>query len=68
MKKEQITIFNRGQSSKIFKKIASSGDPLVVMQRDKALVVILSAEKYVEFTKKPISIEVNLDTAKGDHI
>lgn len=58
MKKESLTKFNRGQSSKIFKQVAATGDPLVVMQRDEALVVILSAEKYIELTKKPIQIEV----------
>lgn len=65
MKKEQLTKFNRGQSSKIFKQIIESGDPLVVMQRDKAMVVILSAEKYVQLTKTPIQIEVSTKGPEG---
>ena len=59
MNKEQLTLFNRGQSSKIFKKVIETGNPLLVMQRDKAMVVIISAEKYVELTNQPITIEVS---------
>ena len=65
VKKEQLTKFNRGQSSKIFRKVIESGEPLVVMQRDNAMVVILSAEKYVELTNAPIQIEVYTKDHKG---
>jgi len=66
MKKEQLTKFNRGQASKIFRQIISSGDPLVVMQHDKAMVVIIPADKYIELTKTPIKIEVEVASNKRD--
>ena len=58
MKKEQLTLFNRGQSSKLFKQVVKTGEPLLVMQRDKGLVVIIAAEKYAELTNEPITILV----------
>lgn len=61
MNKEQLTQFNRGQSSKIFKRVKDSGEPILVMQHSKALVVILSAEKYVELTNEPLKVDIPLN-------
>lgn len=66
MKKEQLTQFNRGQSSKIFKRVAISNEPLVVMQHNRAMVVIISAEKYCELTNSTISIDVPCLTSRKE--
>lgn len=64
MKPEQITKFNRGQSSKIFKSVAKSGNPLVVMHHNKALVVVLPIEKYCTLVKESIKIDPDSYTNK----
>lgn len=46
MRKEQLTQFNRGQASKIFKDVAKTRTPLIVMQHSNALVVIVSVDEY----------------------
>lgn len=58
MRSERLTKFNRGQSSKIFRKVVETGDPIVVTQHDTAMVVILSAKEYVDLTRQPIQIEL----------
>ncbi len=55
---EQSTVFNRGQSAKIFRNIVESGETVLVTQNNSALVVIMSAEKYVDLTGSEITVQL----------
>lgn len=59
MKQERLTEFSRGQSSRLFRYVVDSNDPLVVMKGNKAFVVVLSAERYKEITGEPITVELS---------
>ncbi len=55
---EQATVFNRGQASKVFKNVVETGEPVLVTQNNTALVVIISAEKYVELTGSDLTVKM----------
>lgn len=58
MKAERITDFNRGQSSKIFRRIVETGDPVVVTNHNDALVVIISAKEYISLTNRSLQVDI----------
>lgn len=58
MKAERITDFNRGQSSKIFRRIVETGDPVVVTNHNDALVVIISAKEYIALTNRSLQVDI----------
>lgn len=65
MKQERLTEFSRGQSSRLFRDVVNSNNPLVVMKGNKAFVVILSAAQYKELTGKPITVELSPTLTKS---
>lgn len=66
MRGEQITKFNRGQASKIFKDVAETGHPLVVMQHSHPVVIIIPVHEYCLLKNIPLQIDVPLDDKKKD--
>lgn len=58
MRMEKLTKFNRGQSSKIFKSVVETGNPVVVTQHNAAMVVIMTPEEYMKLTQKTIQVEL----------
>ncbi len=49
---KQATEFLRGQSSKIFKEVASKDDVVVVNKSSRPYVVIISYDRYVRLKKE----------------
>lgn len=58
LKHYNIADFNRGQSSKIIRKIEEEDSTAFVLKHGKPIAVIISNEKYERLLKKDIDINI----------
>lgn len=61
---ESLANFNKGQSSKLFKFVFKTKEPMVVTSHGKAMAVILSADEFERITKRKLQVSIYTEQEK----